>query len=68
MIFVAVMLYLLTCMHIAIMSYVRVESGSNDPGQTIWVTWVTFLVGQVVLIRKLNYLDVTQIFSRSHVL
>ena len=26
--------------------------------QTIWVTWVTFLVGQVGLIRKINYLDV----------
>ena len=29
--------------------------------QTIWVTSVTFLVGQVGLICKLNYLDVTQI-------
>ena len=28
---------------------------------TIWVTWVTFLVGQVGLIRKLDYLDVTWI-------
>ena len=37
----------------------RVESGSDD-----WVTWVT-LIGQVGLILKLNYLDVTQI---SHVL
>ena len=36
--------------------------------QTIWVTWVTFLVGQVGLIHKLNYLDVTRIFNRSHVL
>ena len=27
-----------------------------------------FLVGQVGLIRKLNYLDVTQMFNRSHVL
>ena len=36
--------------------------------QTIWVTWVTFLVGQVGLIRKLNYLDVTRISNRSHVL
>ena len=33
--------------------------------QTIRVTWVTFLVGQVGLICKLNYLDVTKI---SHVL
>ena len=32
---------------------------------TIWVTWVTFLVG---LTCKLNYLDVTRIFNRSHVL
>ena len=29
--------------------------------QTIWVTYVTFLVGQVGLICKLNYLDVTRI-------
>ena len=36
--------------------------------RTIWVTWVTFLVGQVGLIHKLNYLDVTRIFNRSHVL
>ena len=36
--------------------------------RTIWVTWVTFLVGQVGLIHKLNYLDVTWIFNRSHVL
>ena len=35
--------------------------------RTIWVTWVTFLVGQVGLIHKLNYLDVTRIFNRSHV-
>ena len=27
--------------------------------RTIWVTWVTFLVGQVGLICKLNYLDIT---------
>ena len=33
--------------------------------RTIWVTWVTFLEGQVGLIYKLNYLDVTRI---SHVL
>ena len=33
--------------------------------RTIWVTWVTFLLGQVGLIHKLNYLDVTWI---SHVL
>ena len=33
--------------------------------RTIWVTSVTFLVGQMGLICKLNYLDVTQI---SHVL
>ena len=40
-------------------------------GQMTWtirVTWVTFLVGQVGLICKLNCLDVTQIFNRSHVL
>ena len=66
MIFVAVMLYLLTCMHIAIWLMSGLKVGRMT--RTIWVTWVTFLVGQVVLIRKLNYLDVTQIFSRSHVL
>ena len=27
--------------------------------QAIWVTWVTFFVGQVGLIRTLNYLDAT---------
>ena len=27
--------------------------------QTIWVTWVTFLEGQMGLICKLNYLDIT---------
>ena len=32
--------------------------------RTIWVSWVTFLLGQVGLICKLNYLDVTQIFNR----
>ena len=36
--------------------------------RTIWVTWVNFLVGQVGLIHKLNYLDVTRIFNRSHFL
>ena len=30
---------------------------------TIQVTWVTFLVSQVGLICKLNYLDVTKKFS-----
>ena len=30
--------------------------------RTMWVTWVTFLMGQVGLIHKLNYLDVTRIF------
>ena len=30
---------------------------------TIWVTWVTFLVDQVGLIHKLNYLDVTHIVA-----
>ena len=30
--------------------------------RTMWVTWVTFLKGQVGLIHKLNYLDVTRIF------
>ena len=44
----------------------RVESGSDDPDYL--VNLGTFLVGQVGLIRKLNYLNVTWIFNRSHVL
>ena len=35
---------------------------------SVWVTWDAFLVGQVGLIHKLNYLNVAQIFNRSHVL
>ena len=31
-----------------------------------WATWVNFLVGQAGLICKLNYLDVTRIFNKSH--
>ena len=27
----------------------------------MWITWVTFCVGQVGPIHKLNYLDVTQV-------
>ena len=38
----------------------RVESGSDDPDNVGHL--VTFLMGQVGLIRKLNYLDVTRIF------
>ena len=34
--------------------------------RTIWVTWVNFLVGQVGLIHKPNYLDVTWIFNIDH--
>ena len=30
--------------------------------RTMWVTWVTILMGQVGIIHKLNYLDVTRIF------
>ena len=44
----------------------RVESGSDDLGYLGHLGH--FLVGQVGLIHKLNYLDVTQIFNRSHVL
>ena len=48
-------------------SLARVESGSDDPDNLghLGSLGVTFLVGQVDLIYKLNYLDVTQI---SHVL
>ena len=42
-------------------------SGSDDPDITIWVMWVTFMMGHAGLICKLNYLDVTQIFNRSHI-
>ena len=42
---------------------IRVESGSDDLDYL-----GHFLVGQVGLIHKLIYLDVTQIFNRSHVL
>ena len=42
----------------------RIESGSDDPDY-LGHYRVTFLVGQVDLIHKLNYLDVTH---RSHVL
>ena len=31
--------------------------------QMTWVTWVTVFMGQVGLIRKLNYVDVTRIFN-----
>ena len=49
-----------------IMLWSRVESGSDDPDYLGHLDH--FLVGQVGLIHKLNYLDVTQIFNRSHVL
>ena len=45
---------------------IRVESGSDDPDYLGHLGH--FLVGQVDLIRKLIYLDVTRIFNRSHVL
>ena len=41
----------------------RIESGLDDPEYL-----GHFLVGQVGLIHKLNYLDVTCISNRSHVL
>ena len=47
-------------------AHTRVESGSDDPEYLGHLGH--FLVGQVGLIRKLNYLDVTRIFNRSHVL
>ena len=31
--------------------------------QNIWIIWLTFLVDQSGLIRKLTYLDVTQILT-----
>ena len=44
----------------------RIESGSDDPDYLGHLSH--FLVGQVGLIRKLNDLDVTLIFNRSHIL
>ena len=44
----------------------RVESGLDDPDYLGHLSH--FLVGQVGIIRKLNYLGVTQIFNRSHIL
>ena len=41
----------------------KVEGGSDDPDYL-----GHFLVGQVGVIHKLNYLDVIRIFNRSHVL
>ena len=51
--------------HIQIVLWVSGSNGSIGVTRTIWVTWVTFLEGQVGIIRKLNYLNVTRI---SHVL
>ena len=45
---------------------IRVESGLDDPDYLGHLDH--FLVGQVGLIRKLNYLNVTGIFNRSYVL
>ena len=45
------------------MLHTRVESGSDGPDYL-----GHFLVDQVGLIHKLNYLDVTRIYNRSHVL
>ena len=54
---------------------VEISSGiyqQLEPGLKVgWMTrtiWVTFLEGQVGLICKLNYLDLTRIFNRSRVL
>ena len=44
----------------------RVESGSDDPDYLGHLGH--FFAGQVGLIHKLNYLDVTQIFNSSHIL
>ena len=44
----------------------RVESGLNDPDYLGHLGY--FLEGQVGIIHKLNYLDVTQICNRSHAL
>ena len=48
------------------MTRTRVECGSDDLDYLGHLGH--FLVDQVGLIRKLNYLDLTQIFNRSHVL
>ena len=54
--------YLATCTDML----TRIESGSDDPDNLGHLGH--FLVGQVDLIHKLNYMDVTRIFNRSHVL
>ena len=46
--------------------HTRVESGSDGPDYLGHLGH--FLMGQVGVIHKLNYLDVTCIFNRSHVL
>ena len=52
------MYYEHTCLYIIV---IKVESGSDGLDYL-----GHFLVGQVGLIRKLNYLGVTQVFNRSH--
>ena len=52
--------------HIIIRINSRVESGLNDPDYLGHLGY--FLEGQVGIIHKLNYLDVTQICNRSHAL
>ena len=46
--------------------YTRIESGSDDPDYLAHLGH--FLVGQMGLICKINYLDLTWIFNRSHIL
>ena len=60
------------CLHYSVQSmtkvYIasRVESGLDEPDYLGHLGH--FLLGQVGLICKLNYLDVTQIYNRSHVI
>ena len=56
----------LLSMTTTIVSLIQVESKLDDPDYLGHLGH--FLVGQVGLIHKLNYLDVTWIFNRSHVL
>ena len=48
--------------------WTRFRSKVGQMTQTIQVTWVSSLMGHVGLIHKLNYLDLTRIFNRSHIL
>ena len=53
--------YRLICLYTSVPGLLLPELKVGQMTQTIWVTWVTILEGQVGLIHKLNYLNVTRI-------